>query len=443
MSSSCITLFLLENTFRTDDAAAVSTPFIIYTAIFAAAAALFTNHLYRHIKQQRDFYKEQSIREQSLSQLSTALLTINSADDLYDFTVRSIFNVTECSAVLFTCDRNGNIDRVTSYPKGLLLFPCEDVVAACMEYNCRTGFGTAYFGSNPVVCLPVSANGKLLAAVGILPNCDGHTPSEYQFQTAELLLVRAGVVLDKIAILKHEQEILMEKELEHIRSDFLRSISHDLRTPLTGIIGACSMLDESSGITLSKSSRHELIESINTEAEWMMRTVENLLSVTRVGSSSPQLNKSPEPIEEILSAVLSKAARRFPQVEIRVSQPDEFIMIPVDPVLIVQVLMNLIENAVKYSGSASGIELSAQEKGEYVAFIVRDHGGGIKKENINTLFEPSACRSGDSTHGMGLGLSICKSIIVAHGGIIEGHNAKDGGAVFTVLLPKEENDERE
>jgi len=227
-----------------------------------------------------------------------------------------------------------------------------------------------------------------------------------------------------------------------MRSDFLRSISHDFRTPLTGIIGACSMLNGSNDIVLDIRSRQELVESINGEAEWLMRTVENLLSVTRVGSNGPKLNKSPEPIEEILSTVLDKAASRFPQAEFIVKQPDDFIMIPVDPVLIVQVLMNLIENAVKYSGNSSGIELSAADNDKYVVFSVRDHGHGMKQETLSTLFEPSACRSGDSTHGMGLGLSICKSIVAAHGGMIEGHNAESGGAVFMIHLPKENNNEQ-
>ena len=123
-------------------------------------------------------------------------------------------------------------------------------------------------------------------------------------------------------------------------------------------------------------------------------------------------------------------------------QPDDFIMIPVDPVLIVQVLMNLIENAVKYSGNSSGIELSAADNDKYVVFSVRDHGHGMKQETLSTLFEPSACRCGDSTHGMGLGLSICKSIVAAHGGMIEGHNAESGGAVFMIHLPKENNNEQ-
>lgn len=443
VSAAVITLILLEQTFNTDNSPVRPIAFIIYTGAVSIAAALITNRWYWHIRKQRDSYQEQSARERSLSQLSTALLTAASEEELHELTVRSIFSITGCSAVLFILNKAGKPQRTASCPKGLLLYPCDDAIYACMTHNCRTGFGTEYFGSNPLTCFPVSANGKLLAVAGILPNADEHITSEYQMQTTELLLVRTGVVLDRISMLKREQQILMEKELEHMRSDFLRSISHDFRTPLTGIIGACSMLNGSNDIVLDIRSRQELVESINGEAEWLMRTVENLLSVTRIGTNGPKLNKSHEPIEEIISTVLDKAASRFPYAEFIVNQPDDFIMIPVDPVLIVQVLMNLIENAVKYSGNASGIELNAEDSGKYVLFSVRDHGNGMKKETLDTLFEPSACRSGDSTHGMGLGLSICKSIIVAHGGKIDGFNAESGGAIFTVYLPKEESNERQ
>ena len=266
----------------------------------------------------------------------------------------------------------------------------------------------------------------------------------------EVIAVMSEMVnqpISAMSVIGHDNGITIKhkascSDIAAMRSDFLRSISHDFRTPLTGIIGACSMLNGSNDIVLDIRSRQELVESINGEAEWLMRTVENLLSVTRVGSNGPKLNKSPEPIEEILSTVLDKAASRFPQAEFIVKQPDDFIMIPVDPVLIVQVLMNLIENAVKYSGNSSGIELSAADNNKYVIFSVRDHGHGMKQETLSTLFEPSACRSGDSTHGMGLGLSICKSIVAAHGGMIEGHNAESGGAVFMIHLPKENNNEQ-
>ena len=238
-----------------------------------------------------------------------------------------------------------------------------------------------------------------------------------------------------IAFIKMKERI--QRQISE-RTQMLAGVSHDLRTPLTGIIGACSALNQED-VALDEAARRDLIQSVGEEAAWLLRIVENLLSVTRVGASGPKLNKSCEPIEEILSETLEKARGRFPDAEIAVTPPAEFLMVPMDPTLIVQVLMNLIENAVKYSGSAARIDLIAEDGDAFVSFTVRDYGRGLSQEDLSTLFEPSARRAGDSTHGMGLGLSICKSIIQAHGGEIYGRNGDPCGAVFTLTLPKEDS----
>ena len=155
-----------------------------------------------------------------------------------------------------------------------------------------------------------------------------------------MLLFHIGAALERFALMRQEQSVRMEKELEQMRSDFLRSISHDLRTPLTGIISACSALNQPD-VPLDERARRELIQSVGEEASWLMRVVENLLSVTRVGASAPRLHKSCEPVEEVLGEVLEKARGRFPDAHIHVTAPAEFLMVPMDPMLIVQVLMNL------------------------------------------------------------------------------------------------------
>ncbi len=411
--------------------------FAVYAACILTTIALLGGGLYWRIRAERDLYGEQSARERSISALSTALLTASTAEELYVLTLRSLYSVMNCSTVLFVPDGAGGIRRAGSYPEGLLLYPVGGVVSACHSTGKRTGYGTAFYGKNPLCCFPVAVDGEVLAVAGVLIDA-WRGVSAYQLQTAELLLVRAGVALKRLALMRREQKILMEKELERMRSDFLRSISHDLRTPLTGIIGACSALNQED-VALDEAARRDLIQSVGEEAAWLLRIVENLLSVTRVGASGPKLNKSCEPIEEILSETLEKARGRFPDAEIAVTPPAEFLMVPMDPTLIVQVLMNLIENAVKYSGSAARIDLIAEDGDAFVSFTVRDYGRGLSAEDLSTLFEPSARRAGDSTHGMGLGLSICKSIIQAHGGEIYGCNGDPCGAVFTLTLPKEDS----
>lgn len=225
--------------------------------------------------------------------------------------------------------------------------------------------------------------------------------------------------------------------LLHIRSDFLRSISHDFRTPLTGIIGACSTLEQTWG-ELEEADSRSLIRSVSEEAGWLLRMVENLLIVTRVGPSGHKLNKSLESVEEVLLEVLDMTHTRFPGTIIHVEQPNEPLLVPMDPILIVQVLSNLVENAVKYADGSRALELTVTEQLETVTFIVRDYGRGLSEVDLKNLFEPVNHRDGDSRHGMGLGLSICRSIICAHDGTICGENAPGGGAIFTVVLPKED-----
>ncbi len=423
---------------------AAATPFTLGFALYGAciltALSLLSGGLYWRIRRERDAFNEQSMRERSISALSTELLTAATQEELHMLTLRSLYSVTGCSAVLFVPDSEAGFRRTGSYPDGLLLYPVGDVVRTCLETCRRAGYGTGHFGKSALCCFPVHADGKVLAAAGILINAERGI-SAYHLHTVELLLVRVGVALSHLTLMRSEQEALMEKELERIRSDFLRSISHDFRTPLTGIIGACSALNQVD-VSLPEDTRRELIESVSEEAAWLLRMVENLLSVTRVGTSGPKLNKSCEPIEEVLSETLEKARKRFPHARITAVQPTEFLMVPMDPTLIMQVLMNLIENAVKYSGSTGQIDLTVSDGPSEVSFTVRDYGHGLNKEAMATLFEPSARRAGDSTHGMGLGLSICRSIIHAHGGEITGRNVAPCGAAFTVTLPKEEPNEQ-
>lgn len=388
------------------------------------------------LRRERDRVSEQSSRERSVSELSAQLLTAADENMLFELTLRSLYSVTECPSVLFLPMENGAFQRVASYPEGLLLYPAEEAVQDCFTNDRSTGRGTGIFRETALRLFPVRAEDHVLAVAGLLT--DAERPlTEYPLETVESLLMRAGIALDRLSFLKREQRILMEKETEHIRSDFLRSISHDFRTPLTGIIGACSTLEQTWG-ELEEADSRSLIRSVSEEAGWLLRMVENLLVVTRVGPSGHKLNKSLESVEEVLLEVLDMTRTRFPETIIHVEQPNEPLLVPMDPTLIVQVLSNLVENAVKYTDGSRTLELTVTEQLETVTFIVRDYGRGLSEVDLKNLFEPVNHRDGDSRHGMGLGLSICRSIIRAHDGTICGENAPGGGAIFTVVLPKED-----
>ena len=433
-----ISFFLLEFTVNGQQ-----TPFTFLGGVFCLltleAVAVVCGGMFSRLRRERDRAEEHSTRERSVSDLSARLLTAADRETLFDLTLRSLYSVTECPGVLFLPDGRGGFVRMASYPEGLLLYPAHEAVADCFYNDRITGRGTRFFRETALQLFPVRAEGRVLAVAGLLT--DGQRPlNDYPRDTVESLLMRSGIALERLDFMNREQKILMEKETERIRSDFLRSISHDFRTPLTGIIGACSTLEQQD-VSLDESASRSLIRSVSEEAGWLLRMVENLLTVTRVGPSGHKLNKSLEPVEEVLFEALEMARSRFPGTEIRVSQPNDLLLVPMDPTLMVQVLNNLIENAVKYAESGSPIDLTVEEQQHTVTFTVRDYGRGLSETDLQNLFEPINHRTGDSRHGMGLGLSICKSIIRAHGGTIEGRNGQGRGAVFTITLPKEETHE--
>ena len=408
------------------------------TALVLIGFSLYkSDKAFQNLQEERNASQEIAKREQSITRLSEMLLSASTPDELEERTLASIFSVTECPSAMFVKVPDGSIRRSASWPEGLLLYPSEDEVEFCFSSGVLTGKGTKHFRTRPLLCLPVKSEGRVMRVVGILFDED-YTENSPRIKTIESILVRCGVALERFALMENEQKILMEKELEHMRSDFLRTISHDLRTPLTGIIGACSVLEQSD-VELSDESRRELIGSVSAEAQWLLRMVENLLSVTKVGGGSPTLNMSDQAVEEVLAEVIEKTRSRFPSVELRITQPEDFLMVPMDPTLIVQVLMNLIDNSVKYAGTDKPIEILVCDTERCALISVRDHGAGLSDKNLSNLFEASAQRSGDSGHGMGLGLSLCRSIIKAHGGEITGENCEDGGAMFTISLPKSEN----
>ena len=231
---------------------------------------------------------------------------------------------------------------------------------------------------------------------------------------------------------KAAAELAAEKE--KMRGNLLRSVSHDLRTPLTAVAGASSLLMQDDG-KISPQERRKLAADIHEEVLWLSQMVENLLSVTRIqDQGSIQLKERDELVEEVLEETVTKFHRRFPQQQVEVQVPAEILLVPMDAMLIEQVLANLLENAVRHSGVKHSIDLSVWQADEKVWFSVRDYGKGIAQEDLPGLFD-GGLRHNDATRGMGIGLSACMTIIQAHRGMLMGENHPEGGALFRFWLP--------
>lgn len=239
-------------------------------------------------------------------------------------------------------------------------------------------------------------------------------------------------------ILAQQEKRLMEADKEKMRANLLRAVSHDLRTPLTGIIGASSSYLENEAF-LSDEKKRSMVKHIGEDANWLLNMVENLLTVTRIQTGTASVNKSSEPVEEVLLESVRRLKKRIPDIKVKVRLPEEFVMIPMDAMLIEQVLINLLENAWFHAGSDRDIEVYTKIGENEVTFCVKDYGVGIAPDRLESIFDGEAqngSREPDSHRGMGIGLSICKTIIRAHGGKIWAKNHENGAELIFTLPMK-------
>ena len=247
-----------------------------------------------------------------------------------------------------------------------------------------------------------------------------------------------GMLTDQV---KRQSRIEAEAEKEKMKANLLRSVSHDLRTPLTSIIGSSSAVLENYDI-FTDDVKKDLIGHVRDDAQWLMRMVENILSVTRIRDGEAQISKSPEAVEEIASEAVVKFKKHFANIPVRVKVPQELLMVPMDATLIERVIINLMENAALHAEGLTEIELSITRKGSEARFDVMDDGRGIDPAVLPKLFKemfPHADElRGDGRRSMGIGLAVCMSIVRAHGGTMAAKNRPQGGACVSFTLPLEE-----
>lgn len=255
-------------------------------------------------------------------------------------------------------------------------------------------------------------------------------------------LVMLAVALSVSALttqIKNQEKLRLESEKEKMRANLLRAVSHDIRTPLTSIAGSASVILENQD-ALSQDKVMELVANIKEEAQWLVRMVENLLSITRMNAENAKIDKQEELAEEVISAAVSKFKKRFPGIETEVYVPDEILLVPMDATLIEQVLVNLLENSVIHGRTTSRIRIQVSKQEEMAVFSVEDNGGGIDESVLPVIFDGNLVARGESSdnkRNMGIGLSVCKSIIKAHRGNMRAENREEGGARMIFTLPME------
>ncbi len=240
---------------------------------------------------------------------------------------------------------------------------------------------------------------------------------------------------------KHQEAVKAESEKERMRANLLRAVSHDLRTPLTTIYGsATALLENREGLT--DDQRLQILRGIREDSEWLVRMVENLLSITRIDAGKVKLVKTPTVLEELIDACALKFKKRYPDQTLQIQIPEEITLIPMDAILIEQVIVNLLENAVQHAEGMTKLSLRVFLLGNQAIFEVQDDGCGIAPDRLSQLFTgyfvPDGKAADSQRRNAGIGLSVCATIIKAHGGDIRAENLRSGGAVFRFTLDMEE-----
>jgi len=276
---------------------------------------------------------------------------------------------------------------------------------------------------------------RIVGVMAILPSPQGETLKTDQQHLLDLFANQTALAIERNLSQNAADDARMQMETEEMRSSLLSAVSHDLRTPLASITGAATTLRSQSD-KLAPQVRDELLESISEEALRLSRLVGNLLDMTRL-ESGVELRRDLYPLEEIVGSALQRLEPQLAGRDMLVSLPEDLPLVNADDVLLGQVLVNLIENATKYSPPASAIEIAAQAVAGAVQLEVRDRGPGFAPGEEKRLFEKFYRGQSEGVRGAGLGLAICRAIVVAHRGSIEALHRPGGGAIFRIRLPLE------
>ncbi len=315
-----------------------------------------------------------------------------------------------------------------------------EVAQWVLENNHQAGATTDTFSQAKFLYYAIRINDNIYAIIGI--HINDNPLDSYESSILLSILGECAISLEnkKIAREKEETEILAKNE--KMRANLLRAISHDLRTPLTSISGNADNL-LSNGESFDADTKKQVYTDIYNDSVWLTNLVENLLSVTRLEDGNMKLNKSAELIDEIISEALNHINKRSVEHKITVCENEDILLVDVDARLIVQVIINIVDNAIKYTPKGSEITISTQKNDKMLLVSIADNGNGIAddiKDKVFDMFYTGANKIADSRRSLGLGLALCKTIISAHGGKIFVSDNKAHGAVFTFTLPVKEVD---
>lgn len=417
----------------------VNDPNYFLTFIVMFLTGFITSMLTIKVKMEHQNVEEREEYISLLYCIEKKLLNVKSSRELAKITTEQLAERLKADIMVKLFDFDGK--EVYKYVKGKDDFNSEVDNYALLEayrFGKTCGKGTDVFPGAKAYYKPFENQGKVLGVLGIIMK-KGSSLQESQYSFIDVIAPQIAVVLQREMDFENHHKIQMEIQEERLRTDMLRSISHDIRTPLAGLMGLTSTMLENYDI-IDDTKKKEYMETIYNDAELLNELVENILQATRFEEGVVKLNINEETVEEIVSEALSLVKKHGERYKINVKIPEDIIFIKADGVLIRQVLVNLLNNAMNYSKEGSEINLFVQFKDNKVNFDVIDNGKGIPSDELPYVFQRYQRGSEGAflnKNGLGLGLYLCKSIVTAHNGDIEVKRNYPQGTIVSFYIPGE------
>ncbi len=400
---------------------------------------LLISGLAGQVRAQVDDARRREVETAALYALSRDLSSAEGLDSIIDAVVRSVGQSFDCrvAVMLASPSVGADSDEVAQGASSGREVLEPHVANWALRQQRPAGRGTDAFPEAEGYYIPLKTARSMVGVLGVVRSGDGHQLTPEQRLLLEGLANQAALAIERAQLAEAAQRAQLLAAADRLQSALLNSISHDLRTPLVSITGVLSSLEDEQA-PLAPATRQALIETAREEAERLNRLVGNLLDMTRIEAGAVHIAWELEDIQDAIGSALEWLASRVEGREILVDLPADLPFVPMDFSLIVQVLVNVIDNALKYSPADQPIEISARASEEQVMIKVSDHGMGIPPEDLTRVFDKfyRVVRP-DSVTGTGLGLSIAKGLVQAHGGQIWAENRPGGGAVLSISLPLE------
>jgi len=412
--------------------------YLLTFAIMLVVALVISNLAVR-IREQAELARHRERRTAVLYAMSKDLATHRGTAMLTQVAVKHLREVFDGQVAIFLADNEKRVRLQRSEQLFFEFDPKEAGVAQWVfDHSERAGLGTDTLPGASALYLPLIGSGGPIGVVAVRPKDSGLLLDPDQLHLLESLVNQVALAIERTRLSDEAQQAHLRVETERMRNAILSSVSHDLRTPLATITGAASSLLDAQ-TSLKADDRLELSRSIYREAERLDRLLKNLLDMMRIEAGAVHLNKEWHPLDEIVGAALSRLEERLRNNVVKATFPSNLPMVQIDGVLLEQVVMNLLENAAKYAPSGSIIELSASAGDREVVVEVADRGQGIPAGEEVRIFDKFYRAKPAREGGVGLGLTICRGIIEAHGGRIWAENRSGGGAVFRFAIPLTED----